>query len=370
VDLRSAFFGVFVAGGLGIAAACGGSAASHVGAGDDASVGDDAGLGDDGGVTPGMDAAPGKDAAPQPHGDAGPPPPMTSAVTIIVEPSDRAAALVAAIQGARTSVHMTMYLLSSNTVMNALVARKNAGVDVKVLLNQSFPPNGGTNAQSFQQLSNAGVNVKWAPGAFTFTHEKTVIIDGTTAWIMTMNATITSPTDNREYLAVDTDPADVAEAEAIFAGDWGNMATSAKRLVAATDNAYSKIVQFIASASTSIDMEAEELGDPGVTAALANAADRGVVVRIVVANGTPSTSQSTAIATLKQHGVKLVTVSTPYIHAKSIVVDGKSAFVGSENFSTGSLKYNRELGVLFNAPAEVQKVLSTTSLDFGRGTPL
>jgi len=117
-------------------------------------------------------------------------------------------------------------------------------------------------------------------------------------------------------------------------------------------------------------MEAEELGDPGVTAALANAADRGVVVRIVVANGTPSTSQSTAIATLKQHGVKLVTVSTPYIHAKSIVVDGKSAFVGSENFSTGSLKYNRELGVLFNAPAEVQKVLSTTSLDFGRGTPL
>ena len=53
-----------------------------------------------------------------------------------------------------------------------------------------------------------------------------------------------------------------------------------------------------------------------------------------------------------------------------IVQDGTSAFVGSENFSTGSLKFNRELGVIFNAAAEVQKVLSTTASDFARGTAL
>ena len=68
----------------------------------------------------------------------------------------------------------------------------------------------------------AGVEVVWAPSRFTYTHEKAVIIDGTSAWIMTMNVTFSSPTANREYLALDTDPDDVAEAEAIFQADFAN----------------------------------------------------------------------------------------------------------------------------------------------------
>ena len=83
-----------------------------------------------------------------------------------------------------------------------------------------------------------------------------------------------------------------------------------------------------------------------------------------------SANQTQAVATLKQHGVSLVKVSTLYIHAKSMVADGLRAYVGSENFTTGSLLHNRELGVIFAQPAEVQKVLSTTAADFQRGTAL
>jgi phosphatidylserine/phosphatidylglycerophosphate/cardiolipin synthase-like enzyme len=352
-----------------IAACSGSSVTPGAPPGDDAgAAGDDASASsDDGGtVTPGVDASPTHDASP-PHGDASAPPPLTSAVSIIVEPSDRGQALVDAINAAHTSVHMTMYLLTNSNVLNALVARKNAGLDVRVLLNKTFPSNGGSNASAYNQL---GAIAQWAPSGFTYTHEKTVIIDGTTAWIMTMNATQTSPTDNREYLAIDTDSADVHEAEAIFEADWSNVAFSAKKLVTAPDNASTKLTTLIASATTSIDIEAEELSDSGITGALASAADRGVAVHIVLASGSSSTSQATAIATLKQHGVKLVSVSTPYIHAKSLVVDGARAYVGSENFSTGSLRYNRELGVLFDAAPEVAKVLMTTNGDFSRGTPL
>jgi phosphatidylserine/phosphatidylglycerophosphate/cardiolipin synthase-like enzyme len=359
-----------------VALACSGTTSSPSGttSGDDGGTtsGDDGGTqpGDDGGTMPGVDASTHHDAAPPPPVEAGAPPPLTSAVSIIVEPSDRGQALIDAINGARTSVHMTMYLLSSSNVINALIGRHNAGLDVKVLLNKNFPPNGGSNASVFSQLSGAGVNVQWAPTGFTYTHEKTVILDGTTAWIMTMNATQTSPADNREYLAVDTDATDVHEAETIFESDWANVASSAHKLVTAPDNATSKLVALIASATRTIDIEAEELSDVTVTNALASASDHGVHVRIVLASGSSTPAQTTAIATLKQHGVQLVSLSTPYIHAKSLVVDGSSAYVGSENFSTGSLRYNRELGVLFNAQAEVQKVLTTTSGDFARGTPL
>jgi phosphatidylserine/phosphatidylglycerophosphate/cardiolipin synthase-like enzyme len=58
------------------------------------------------------------------------------------------------------------------------------------------------------------------------------------------------------------------------------------------------------------------------------------------------------------------------VHAKALVIDGVHAYVGSENFTAGSLQYNRELGVFFDAPTEVAKVATTINTDFGKGSPL
>src|SRR5262245_53203010 len=66
---------------------------------------------------PGSDAGSSADSSPPPPPpDAAPPatpPPMTSAVTIIVEPGDNFAGITSAIQGAKSSVHMGMYILSN-----------------------------------------------------------------------------------------------------------------------------------------------------------------------------------------------------------------------------------------------------------------
>jgi phosphatidylserine/phosphatidylglycerophosphate/cardiolipin synthase-like enzyme len=361
--IQRIFFFVLTAG---VALACSSNATtSSDGTG---AHGDDGGApGDDSGSTSGDDGGTqGGDAGH--HGtDGGATLPMTSNVKIIVEPSDGGSALVQVIQQAQKSVHMTMYLLTSSSVISALIAQKNAGHDVKVILNQTFPPNSASNSQAYSQLQSAGVDVHWSLPAFTYTHEKTVIIDGSVAWIMTMNATGSSPVDNREYLAVDSDANDVAEAEAIFEGDFNNTATSIKgNLVVAPTNARDKIVALIGLATSTIDMEAEELSDKGVVAALQSAGDRGVKIRIVLSD----TANSPAVAPLKQHGAKLVSLSKPYIHAKSLVADGAAAYVGSENFSGGSLGYNRELGVVTNAASEVAKVTQATSTDFASGTPL
>src|SRR5262245_57175466 len=60
----------------------------------------------------------------------------TRGVPIQVQPSDNSAALINAIRSAKTSVHMTMYLLTSDDAIDALGDQKAAGVDVKVVLNQ------------------------------------------------------------------------------------------------------------------------------------------------------------------------------------------------------------------------------------------
>ena len=152
-------------------------------------------------------------------GGSGPPAGGTysSAVSIVVEPGDGGSALLAAIAAAKTSIHVTMYLFSSSPMQQALLNAHKAGIEVKVILQKTFPTGGASNQQAYALLTKMGIQVAWASTAFTLTHEKCVIIDASSAWIMTMNLTNSSPMDNREYLALDTDADDVAEAEAIFA---------------------------------------------------------------------------------------------------------------------------------------------------------
>jgi phosphatidylserine/phosphatidylglycerophosphate/cardiolipin synthase-like enzyme len=264
-----------------------------------------------------------------------------------------------------------MYLLSNSKVIDALITAQAGKKDVEVLLNQDFPSSGtdsGSNDSVFTQLQKAGVNVKWAPGAGSFyTHEKGVILDGKTAWIMTMNATESSPTQNREYLAIDTDANDVAEAEQIFQADFADLSSHPKgQLVVSPTNSLTELTGLIGLATSTLDMEAEELTDTDIVNALEAAGDRGVKVHVVLADA----SSTTQAAALEQHGVSLVTFSKYYVHAKSIVADGKYAYVGSENFSAQSLGYNRELGILTNTASEVSKVETTTQSDFAAGTAL
>jgi phosphatidylserine/phosphatidylglycerophosphate/cardiolipin synthase-like enzyme len=303
--------------------------------------------------------------------------PTSTNVTIQVQPSDFGAQIEAAIRAAKTSVHMTMYLLSDTSIIDALGDLKDAGKDVKVVLNQTFPPNGGDNSSSFAKLKARGVNVVYAPPAYTFTHAKTVVIDGAKALIMTMNLTQTSARDNREYIATDSDPADVADCEKIFTADFASASVNVNgKLIVSPQSATpvdprARLKALIDSARTSLDVEVQSLSDSALTNAIILAHKDKVAVRVVTATGnTPSAGEKDATAKLKAAGVPLVGVATPYIHAKAIVVDGSKVFVGSQNFTPTALFQNREIGVVTDAPAEAAKVRDVIAKDFAAGTPL
>jgi phosphatidylserine/phosphatidylglycerophosphate/cardiolipin synthase-like enzyme len=317
---------------------------------------------------------------------------LTEAVSIIVEPNgNKASEVLAAINGAKKSIHMTMYLLDQSNIVSALEAQAEAGLDVKVILNNFVDQtSSGDNTTVYNELMANKVNVILSnPTEFTFTHEKCLIIDDTTAWIMTMNLETSAPEDNREYLAVDTNTADIAEAEAVFEADFANTQSYAASgpLVVAPDppnNSRTALVELINSATKTLDVEDEEFSDTystGVTNAVAAAAKRGVKTRVVLANTTPTSAQTSSISTVKAGGASVVvsggttsssSASNPYIHAKAIVVDCsgttcKSGWIGSENMTSGSLGYNRELGVFIGAASELAKIETAFNTDFAAG---
>jgi cardiolipin synthase A/B len=302
---------------------------------------------------------------------------MSSNVTIQVQPTDSGAAILAAIKGAKTSVHMTMYLLTNDDVIQALVDLKQAGKDVKVVLNKTFPPNGGDNTPSYNSLKAKGVAVQWAPSAYTFTHAKTIIIDSAKVIIMTMNLTYSSATTNREYIATDSDAQDVADAEKLFAADFTNKAVKVEsKLVVSPTNANAlepreHLKALIDSAKTSLDIEAQSLSDHTIVDAIVLAHQANVDVHVVISGDTTETpAQADAVAKLKQHGVPVRSLKTPDMHAKVIVVDEKVTFVGSQNMTATALTQNREVGVITDAKAEATKVRQVITSDFNKGAQL
>ncbi len=323
-------------------------------------------------------------------------PNAAAAVTITVEPSDKGQVLVDAINAATTSIHVTMYILTAPTVINALIARHAAGVEVKVILNKNGAfaaagENAGdgadgddgavpdanditpdtSNTTTFTQLTNAGISVVWSSSAYRYTHEKCIVIDGKTAWIMTMNSAVSSLTANREYLAADTLTADVKEAESIFEADFAaKPITPAGNLLVSPVSMRDGIVSLLGKATKTVDFEVEELGDAAVTTAFCSAAKAGATVRGVVADIKESSVESKAITALKACGVDMRTLKKPYIHAKAIVVDGSDMYVGSANFSSVSLSQNRELGFVSTAASTIKPVATTLAADIAASTAL
>jgi phosphatidylserine/phosphatidylglycerophosphate/cardiolipin synthase-like enzyme len=316
------------------------------------------------------------------------------AISIIVEPNgNKGQEVVDAINAAQTSVYMTMYELNDADVLTALVNRRKAGVDVEVLLDGSTTTR-SNNSPSYSTLQSGSVPVKYtvpegSGGPFALTHEKTFIVDGTTAWIMSMNLDTGPPQYNREYLATDTSSADVTEATAIFQSDYmhptGTPITASGDLVVspstAGGNSESDLAALVGEATTTLDVEVEELGGTNdLVKAIAAAAKRGVTTHVVVANDPPL--DTAADSSITSAGGKLVmtgpsssdgTASNPYIHGKAILIDCsgttcKKGFIGSENDSTQSLLYNRELGVIFTDTAELAKVKTAIDTDFAAGT--
>jgi phosphatidylserine/phosphatidylglycerophosphate/cardiolipin synthase-like enzyme len=305
-------------------------------------------------------------------------------LSLIIYPNgNHASELIAAIKAAKTSVYMTMYEIDDSGVIAAIAGAKGRGLDVKVILD------GSTTTRSNNQSAYTSFSgyVVWSTPAFTYTHEKCVMLDHTSAWIMTANAESSVPEDNREYLVTDTNQADVTEAEAIFNADYANQSYPPHGvLVVANTNARTDLVSLINSAQKSLDIEDEEFSDNdsnGITDAVVAAAKRGVVVRLVVAGGSTDSTQTTALADVKAAPGASVYVSSvtdgngsptnPYIHAKTILVDCATGtctngFIGSENMTTGSLLYNRELGLLLNNGTMLGQVLAAMNKDFANAT--
>jgi phosphatidylserine/phosphatidylglycerophosphate/cardiolipin synthase-like enzyme len=303
-------------------------------------------------------------AAPKSCGVAGP---RATSGPVLVTPDDGPAPFVQLIAGARRTIDVVMYELSSADVIQALEDATQRGVRVRVIVDRQQYANPGL----VGRLNAAGVQAKLSSTAFTYTHEKTIVVDRRVALIFTGNLDHFSLQNGRNFATLDTAWQDIDDLEALFAADWAGVAAdlTCTRLVVSPVNSRGRILDVIGAAKSSLDIEALYITDADVIQAILDAHGRGVAIRVLINDpsfgfGSAATGQRLVAA-----GVPARRSSTThFVHAKTIVVDGTSAYLGSENFSTNSLLANREVGAWFAAgELDVARMSQTFATDWGRG---
>lgn len=288
------------------------------------------------------------------------------------EPESGYAFIDAAIERAQTSIDLSMYELSDSTIESDLVARARAGVDVRVILNSAYD---GTseNAGAAATLRAGSVHVVWAPSDQIF-HAKYLVIDNRTAYIGTGNFVPADYPSTRDFWVSDSRPSDVSAIVATFGSDFaGGSTTHQAGGLVWSPGSTGTLIALIDASRHSLLVENEEMDSSPIESALMSAAHRGVDVEVAMTEDSEWTSALDRLASSGVH-VRVLSESEIYIHAKVICVDcvgdDGTVFLGSENFSTASLSYNRELGVITTTGAAVGAVRRAVEADFAKGTPL
>ncbi|MBU6428549.1 MAG: hypothetical protein KGR26_06050 [Cyanobacteria bacterium REEB65] len=298
-------------------------------------------------------------------------------VSLFVEPQAGDAPIVNAIDQAQQSVAVEVYILTDPAIENALVQAQQRGVNVQVMLDPSpyIPAGSGApfniNQATFNSLQNAGVDVQWSNPAFTYTHAKFMVVDDQTALICTANFSKAAFSTNREFGAIDTNAQDVEDLNQLFAADWArtNFVPTAPNLVVSPTNSRTKLENLLSGAHRTIAIEDEEFSDPEAISLLGQLSKAGVQVEVILAAPSDVSANTASAQQLQAAGVTVHYLQAPVVHAKLIVADNQTAYIGSVNLSTNSMANNREVGLLTADPGDVSTLASTFASDWSHSVP-
>src|SRR5262245_63138949 len=107
---------------------------------------------------------------------------MSSHSTIIL-PDDSARPILDAINAATKSLRIKMFVFSDPDLLKAVIAAHHRGIKVRVMLNPARRDGEDDNEASRKTLTHAGIEVNDTNPDFGLTHEKSMVVDDTMAFV-------------------------------------------------------------------------------------------------------------------------------------------------------------------------------------------
>ncbi|MGB8593952.1 MAG: phospholipase D-like domain-containing protein [Candidatus Sulfotelmatobacter sp.] len=297
---------------------------------------------------------------------------------LVVLPDDSVRPILDAIDHAETSLRIKMFVFSDPNILEAVIKAHRRGVKVRIMLNPTRRNGEKENDKSRKQLCAAGIDVIDSSPSFELTHEKSMVVDDKSAWIMSLNWETENLTETRDYAVVTSHAHEVNEIIECFEADWARSKFEPgehSHMIWCVGNARQRIAHFIDETKHSLWVQNERYQDPLIIEHLVRASRRGVKVHIMARS--PHTLKKekliegvAGLRILDDVGVKVHKVQGLKLHAKLLFADGARAIVGSINLAPGSFNSRRELAIEVHDKEVVDRVHKLVHYDWENSRPM
>jgi len=310
--------------------------------------------------------------------------------SLAILPDDGRRIYLEAFAAAKKEIRIEICVLQDLAIIQSLKQAIDRGVRVRIIVDNNKYNTLVSEQINLAILTSAGAQLHLSNPIFPRSFPKVILIDE--RYVLVGSACLDSTTfaQYRDYEYVSDNPSLIHNLSHLFENDWHYSAPAGflfswfnptpvicePSLLISPVNSAHRLVNFIQNACRTLDLTTELLGNPTLESELAKAATRGIRVRLIapeIVNGATSAEQAlqiTSLNNLKSAGVHVhvtrppESFTRPYMHARTAVADGKSAYMGSISLSPDSITYNREVGLILEDPCFVNKIQSNFEIDF------
>ena len=258
---------------------------------------------------------------------------------VIISPAGRREAVLQVIGAARRRLILSMFRCDDFAILDGLADALRRKVRVEIL----FTPR----AKGWQQrledlwdvLESMGATLHRYPDPVVKYHAKYIVADSGLALVASLNLTRKCLTNTVDFVLVTRDRAVASGLTRLFDADRIGASGSlppgrGSRLIVGPEQAREQLTALIKGATRSVLIVDPKVTDPSMMALLKAKKAEGVAVK-VLGRG--------SIGGLDAHG-------------KLLIVDGRTAVIGSVSLSALSLEFRREVAIRIDEPRAVRKL--------------
>jgi cardiolipin synthase A/B len=271
-----------------------------------------------------------------------------------VQPRDGIAPLLSAIKNAKKTIEILIFRLDWKELENALKAASGRGVAVRALI--AHTNRGGESKLRALEMRflEAGITVGRTADDLVRYHGKMMIVDRRTLFLLSFNFVHLDIEHSRGFGLIITNSKIVQEATKLFDADLNRQAYTGplKAFIVSPVNARGELSAFIKKARKQLWIYDPKIGDKQMLKLLEERAKAGLDIKIIGSLG------------VRGSHLWVTPLTNMRLHTRTIIRDGRQAFIGSQSLRQPELDLRREIGMIVGDMAIVKTLLATFESDW------
>ena len=273
---------------------------------------------------------------------------------LLIQPDHGIGPLLKGIKGAKKSIDILIFRMDWKELESALKTASAKGVAVRALIAHTNRGGEPKLRDLETRFLEAGITVGRTANDLTRYHGKMMIVDRQTLFLLSFNFAHMDIDHSRGFGIVTKTTKVVQEAVKLFEADLSRQTYTAglDAFIVSPANARKQLSAFIKQARKQLLIYDTKIADKEFLRLLEGHARAGLDIKII------------GSTTARNGNLPVTPLTTMRLHTRTIIRDGKQAFVGSQSLRPMELDSRREIGIVVRDSKVVKTLIGTFEKDW------